>query len=299
MSIPDLWSLAVEAWEALGAGYGPVIARAAGKDAGFPEGAYIGWILPALGLDPDPISARQLGAWSPYTALGLQEYRLATSEELGFLRYAGDGNYYLTDEGRDAARCITAAAYAYMAPLRPLPSARLRRLSDLLRRLVDACLAAPEPPGKWHLTLSRRTDPSGTAPIVARIDQYLTDLNAYRNDAGLAAWQPYNISGAEWEAFTLFWQGEVKTVDELYERRAYRGHSLETYAEAVDDLVARGWLARDEPGCHLTEAGAALRQSAEIAAEAAFCAPWACLDAAEQAELAELLAGLRDGMRQA
>ena len=65
MSISALWPLAIEAWEALGAGYGPVMAWTAAKEAGFPEGAYFGWILPALGLDPDPISARQLAAWSP------------------------------------------------------------------------------------------------------------------------------------------------------------------------------------------------------------------------------------------
>ena len=103
MSISDLWPLAIEAWEALGAGYGPVMARTAAKEAGFPEGAYFGWILPALGLDPDPISARQLAAWSPYTALALNESRLAASARLGFLRDAGGGNYYLTDRRTDVS----------------------------------------------------------------------------------------------------------------------------------------------------------------------------------------------------
>ena len=53
MSVSDLWPLAIEAWEALGAGYGPVMARTAANEAGFPEGAYFGWILPALGLRAD------------------------------------------------------------------------------------------------------------------------------------------------------------------------------------------------------------------------------------------------------
>ena len=145
MSTSDLWLLAQEAWETLGAGYGPVMARTAAREAGFPEGAYFGWILPALGLDPDPISARQLAAWSPYTALALDESRLAASARLGFLRDAGDGNYFLTDAGRTAAKRITSAAYAYMATLQPVPAAGLSRLGHLLRRLVDACLAAPEP----------------------------------------------------------------------------------------------------------------------------------------------------------
>ena len=295
MSPFELWPLVIEAWEALGAGYGPVMARAA-KEAGFPEGAYFGWILPALGLDPNPISARQLAGWSPYTAPALDESRLAESAAIGFLRDAGDGCFYLTESGRTAAKRITSAAYAFMAAPRPLPDGDLTRLSQLLHRVVEACVAAPEPPGKWHLLLSRRTDPGADAPIVARIDQFLTDLNAYRNDASLAVWQPYRVSGAAWEAFTLLWQGEAATADDLYALRAYRGHPRETYAEAVRDLIARGWLAEDENGCYLTEEGGALRQQAEAAIDAYFAAPWACLDAEEQPELGRLLVRLRDGL---
>jgi hypothetical protein len=296
MAISDLWPLAIEAWEALGAGYGPVMARTAAKEAGFPEGAYFGWILPALGLDPDPISARQLAAWSPYTALALDESRLADSARLGFLRDAGGGNYYLTDAGQTAAKRITSAAYAYMASLQPLPAADLDRLGHLLRRLVNACLAAPEPPGKWHLQLSRRTDPGEAAPIVARIDQYLTDLNAYRNDASLSVWQPLGVSGATWEAFTCLWRGEVQTLDALCSRLAMRGHACSDYADALADLVAREWVAATDDRYRLTDAGRVVRDDAERAADQYFFTPWACLDTGEAAELRNLLGGLRDGL---
>jgi hypothetical protein len=296
MSISDLWPLAIEAWEALGAGYGPVMARTAAKEAGFPEGAYFGWILPALGLDPDPISARQLAAWSPYTALALDESRLAASAQLGFLSDAGGGNYYLTDAGRTAAKRITSAAYAYMATLQPVPAADLSRLSQLLWRLVAACLTAPEPSAKWHLQLSRRTDPGEAAPMVARIDQYLTDLNAYRNDASLSVWQPYGVSGATWEVFTCLWRGEVRTLDEICGRLAFRGHLRDHYAGALADLVARGWIVAAGDGYELTDVGRTVREEAEQDADRYFLAPWACLSAEELAELQTLLAGLRAGL---
>ena len=297
MSISDLWPLAIEAWEALGAGYGPVMARTAAKEAGFPEGAYFGWILPALGLDPDPISARQLAAWSPYTALALNESRLAASARLGFLRDAGGGNYYLTTAGRTSATRITSAAYAYMAPLQPVPAADLSRLSFLLRRLVDACLAAPEPPEKWHLQLSRRTDPGEAAPIVARIDQYLTDLNAYRNDASLAVWQPFGVSGATWEAFTFLCRGDARTLDALCDRLSFRGHPRDDYAGALADLVARGWIAAADDGYQVTDAGRAIREQAEQQSDRYFITPWACLDERKVEELRNLLGGLSDGLR--
>lgn len=296
MSTSDLWFLAQEAWEALGAGYGPVMARTAAKEAGFPEGAYFGWILPALGLDPDPISARQLAAWSPYTALALDESRLSASAQLGFLRDAGGGNYYLTDAGRTAAKRITSAAYAYMAPLQPVPASDLSRLGELLFRLVDACITAPEPPEKWHLQLSRRTDPGEAAPIVARIDQYLTDLNAYRNDASLSVWQPFGVSGATWEAFTCLWRGDARTLDELCDRLSFRGHPRADYAGALADLVAHGWVAATNDSYRLTDAGRVVREDAERAIDQCFLAPWACLETREAEELAVLLGGLRDGL---
>jgi len=299
MSASDLWPLALEAWGELKGRYGPVMAHAAAKEAGFPAGAYFGWILPALGLDPEPISARQLAAWAPFTARALDESRLAASAELGLLRRAAAGGYYLTEAGRAAARSITAAAYDFMATLHPLPAAELNRLFELLRRLVEACLAAPEPPGKWHLLLSRHTDPGAWAPIVARIDQYLTDLNAYRNDASLETWQPYGVSGAAWEAFTYLWRGQAFTLDELFARLAYRGHSREAYVEALQELVAHGWAVEAGEGYLVTKTGQALRDAAEATLDRYFYVPWEGLSEDELAELSGLLGGLRDALRSA
>jgi hypothetical protein len=299
MITSDLWPLALEAWGQLRTLYGPVMAQAAGSDAGFPLGAYYGWILPALGLDPEPISARKLAAWAPFTALALDESRLAASAELGFLRRAEAGDYYLTQAGRAAAQRVTTAAYDFMRTLQPLPSEGLSQLFDLLRRVVEACLAAPEPPGQWHLRLSRRTDPGEQAPVVARIDQLLTDLNAYHNDASLAVWQPYGVSGAAWEAFGHLWRGDSYTLDELYARLSYRGHSRETYADALLEVIARGWVVESGEGYLVTQAGQEIREGAGEATARYFFAPWACLDEGELGELGKLLAAFRDGLREA
>jgi hypothetical protein len=162
--------------------------------------------------------------------------------------------------------------------------------------LVDACLVAPEPPEKWHLQLSRRTDPGEAAPIVARIDQYLTDLNAYRNDASLSVWQPLGVSGATWEAFTCLWRGDARTLDELCDRLSFRGHPRADYAGALADLVARGWVAATDDSYRLTDAGRVVREDAERAIDQCFLIPWACLETREAEELAVLLGGLRDGL---
>jgi hypothetical protein len=83
-----------------------------------------------------------------------------------------------------------------------LPESDLKRLASLLGRLVEANLTTPESPGKWCLRIARNFDPGVEAPVMARLDQYLSDLSAYRDDAHLASWRSYGVSGRR-RAFTL------------------------------------------------------------------------------------------------
>jgi hypothetical protein len=296
MSAPDTWLLAQEAWDELSAVYGPVMARAAAEEAGLAEGTYFGWMLAAPDFEPDPISAGRLAGRAPYTSRTLIDARLTDNARQGLLRQAGQDEYYLTEKGRAAAKRIFEAAYHSMVPLQPLPAAALSRLADLLRRIVEASIVAPEPPGKYCLLLSRRIVPSGDAPPLAWIDQYLSDLNFYRDDAHMASWKSYDVSGAAWEAFTLLWRSEARTLDELCDRLAFRGHARQDYADALDALAARGWIIAEGDGYRLTAAGRAAREEAEQTTDTYFFAPWACLDEGEQGELRTLLAGLRDGL---
>ncbi len=295
-TLTDLWPLAREAYDALGDVYGPVMARAATEQCGIPAGSYFGWMLVEPGVAPVPISAESLALRGPYTAMSLNAERLAESARLGLLTPAGPGEYHLTEAGLAAIKRIFGAAYAAMAPLHPLPEAGLQRLAGLLRRVVEAVQVAPEPPGKWSFRLSRRIDPGQETPALVWIDQYLSDLNAYRDDAHLAAWRPYNISGATWEAFTRLWRGTARTLDDVCEQLAFRGHARTTYAAALIDLVVRGWLEVDGDGYRVTAAGLAVRQEAEAATDRYFYAPWHCLSDSETDELCALLAGVRDGV---
>jgi hypothetical protein len=296
MSHSDFMPLIQEVWDRISAVYGPAMARAAAKEAGLAEGTYFGWMLAAPGFAPEPISAGRLAGRAPYTARSLNELRLADGARQGLLRPLGDGEYVLTEAGLAAARRIFEAAYHSMAPLQPLPAAQMDRLTELLRRIVDACETAPEPPGKVRLRLSRRIVPSADAPVLAWIDQLLSDLNAYRDDAHMASWQPYGLSGAAWEAFTCLWRGEVQTLDALCERLAFRGHLRDDYAGALEDLVARNWIVAVGDGYELTDAGRAVRERAEQMTDQYFFAPWACLDEREVEELRTLLAGLGNGL---
>ncbi len=289
-----LWPVAVEAFRALGRHYGPAMDQAA---AALGLTGWSGWLLTALTFAPEPVSARRLRMRSPYTSARWYNEQFSRAVEQGLLTPGAEEEYFLTPWGEQAARRIVQAAYAKMAMLQPIPPTELEHLAGLLHRLLVSCLAAPEPPGKWCLRYSRRLDPGDDAHVVVRVDQYLTDLSAYRDDAHLAAWQPYHMEGHAWEAFTCLWRREATTLDGLYQKLERRGYSRDEYGQALEDLLQRGWIEVKEGEYHLTALGNAVRQAAEDATDRYFYAPWSCLSREETEALRTGLLHFRDGLQ--
>jgi DNA-binding MarR family transcriptional regulator len=204
------------------------------------------------------------------------------------------GGYRLTVAGRHAALASIRAAHDRLATLDPLPADETRRLLDLLHRLVDATLAAPEPAEKHYLHRSRLLDPGADAAPATRIDQYLTDLALFRDDAHLAAWRPHQIDGHAWEALTLIWRGAATTPEALAEQLPRREYTQAAYAAALQTLIERGWVAERDGAYYVTEQGRALRQHAEDETDRLFYQPWHFLDDGAAQELRTLLTRLHD-----
>lgn len=289
-----IWPQVDETLHAIGAHYGPAIDKAA-KLAGL-DPTVSNVLIVAQMFDPHPVSAWRLRERSPYTASRRYDERLQMAARLGFLKAVHEGEYRLTELGHRTVRQMFDAAYKALEKLTPLPADDLGRLAGLLRRLVDASLAAPQPPDKWCINLSRRMDPGAPAKPIIMIDQYLSDLNAYRDDAHLAAWQPTELSGAAWETLTYLWRGEAKTIDELAHKLERRGHTREDYEEALNDLAQRS-LVKEESGVYqVTQPGQELRQQAEEKTDSFFYAPWASPTGSELEEMRGLLERLRNGL---
>ena len=234
MNIVPLWPMLLEALQALGRHYGPAMDQAAAQ-LGLPTPDWNGWLLAALMFEPEPISAARLRERSPYTSARLINERLVKAARQGFLTPIGEAEteYRLTQTGKLAAERVIGAAYEEMGTLQPIELTEMEHLASLLHRLVMACLSAPEPPGKWSILHSRRTDPRDDASVVVRIDQYGSDLAAYRDDAHLAAWQSHNLEGHAWDALTCLWRGEATTPDELHRKLERRGYSRDEYGQAL------------------------------------------------------------------
>jgi hypothetical protein len=283
-----LWRLARQAWTALGSRFMPVLeGLAAESDLDLPTW---GLLLAAPTFEPETTSPARLQVRGPYTAAEGYRGRLDMAAGAGYFEELAPGEYRLTKAGRAGVQRTLELARAAMAGADPLPLADSRRLADLLDRLVRASLNAPPPPGTWSIDLSHRLMPSPEPPL-PYVEQAFSCLGGYRDDAHLAAWQPSGLGATALEALTYLWRGEADSLDALCERLAHRGHPRQVYAQALDDLRDRGFVAGP-----VTEAGRRFRDRVEADTDRYFFAPWACLDSAEREELASLLARLRDGL---
>lgn len=298
MNQPELFTLIGEATASLATYYphmGPTIQETGLRDVFYP-------IFMTRGAEPEAFSLEEFQQRVPYAARDRQEKTMQAAAAAGFAVEEAPGAYRLTEAGRAALESVFAVAHEDLAQHAPLPGADLARLATALQRLVDASLAAPEPVNKRALRHSRWTDPgTGAAPLV-RIDQYLTDLVAYRDDAHLGAWQAYGVTGAAWEALTMVWRDQAHSAAELAEQLPFRGRTAEAYTQALADLVARGWVEADPAApdtFRLTDLGRVKREEGEEATNRLYFAPWQVLADGEREELVALLGRLRDAARAA
>jgi predicted transcriptional regulator len=242
------------------------------------------------GSDPQPFSSDRYHAMLPYSTRQVFVDRLEELTQIEWLERVGEDAYILTDLGRSTIESIFAKAHEGLNTITVLPTDKSERLADLLQRIVAATLEAPEPADKWSIAYSRWTDPGADASPAARIDQYITDLHRYRDDAHVAAWRPYDVSGHTWEIFTFIWRDRVATAAEMAERmEQYRRYTTEDYQAALDDLAARGWVVGQDGRYQVTDKGHQLREEAEEATDRYFFVGWDALDENELAELGELL----------
>lgn len=291
MEVQALWQRAREAWEAIYPHYRPVVDRLNAE-----YGPAWGILLAALTFEPETTSPERLQVRIPYTAAALYRARLEELAEKGHLVEVGSGEYRLTETSRQVLLRAVEEMRDRMAQADPLPPADASRLAGLLGRLVRSALETPPPPEPWSIRLSWKLMPPEVPPL-PYIEQAISCLNAYRDDAHLAAWRPSGVSAPALEALTLLWRGQADSLGTLSARLAHRGHSPRDYAEALAELRSRGWLEGPDKAPRLTAAGCAFREQVESDTDRYFFAPWSCLEVPEQEELDRLLLRLRDGLK--
>jgi len=245
-----------------------------------------------------PLTAGSLATSIPYTAEREYHEMLDGALKRGLLAEEGPIGYRLTEQGKDALAAFFNCAQAAIAGAPVLPQEQMDELASLLLRIVLATERLPLPHLKMNFESSRWTDPGPQAPAPVRVDQYLTDLVYFRDDAHLSSWQAYGVDGRTWEAFTLIWRDQANSPADLAERLSQRGYNEEDYTEAVQLLLDKGWIEQALGRWQLSANGRALRDVSEMVTDRLFFAPWRTLDERELERLNELLINLNQQLQQ-
>jgi hypothetical protein len=256
-------------------------------------------LLKTASVTPAPLTVDRFIASTPYIASHRRREMLDDALEHGLLAADKPGWYRLTNQGKKALSAFFDCAQEAIAAAPVLPDAQMQELAALLQRIVLATERLPLPRSKSNFESSRWTDPGPLAPPSVRVDQYLTDLMHFREDAHLASWQAYGIDGRSWEAFTYIWRDEANTPADLAEKLANRGYSEEEYATAIRLLLNKGWIEQALGRWQITGNGRALRDVAEMVTDRLFFAGWQALSEVELEKLNRLLVNLSRSLSQA
>ena len=251
----------------------------------------------AWGFHPDPVTPETFVKRTPYANPDDIVFRLDGAIERGWLEDLGGDRYTVSARGTEVADGLFELGDRLFAALATLPDTELERLIALLFTVVETARQLPEPAEKWALSWGVKFDRGPDAPLMVRARRFLLDLFSYRDDSHIAAWQPYGASGQEWEAFSMVWQGDAATAAELTEKLPYRHYDEAAYEQALQSLVARGWLVKEDGAYAATEKGKRLRQEAEDTTDRYFDAAWVSLNEAEIEECKGLLGKLAEMLK--
>jgi DNA-binding PadR family transcriptional regulator len=218
--------------------------------------------------------------------------------EKGMVAPAGDGEYTITDKGHELVQKLGDVLEDTMRATTPLPEADLDRIAGLLFKLIEAIAEIEEPADKRSFFTNRSSDRGPSSPPMLRFLQYVADLGAFRDDCHLSTWRSLGVSGPAWEALAFVWRDEVHTAEELVEKLEHRSYDVEVYSAALGELVAKGWAEVVDGNYRLTDAGQTLRDEVEAKTDTYFYGAWTVLLQEELAELGDLLARLRDALKE-
>lgn len=292
MSLKDLYPAIESAYHALQPLYTPALQDGC-ISAGL-SGPEFFLLLTMPSFHPEPVNAKILQIRGAYTALERYEFLLNSLQSKNLLESAGDQSYTLTAVGLRTIKEIMQPVYAAMSGIQALSVTEMMDLASRLKDFSDACLAAPEPPGTWCIQHARRNSPEAGASMMVRIEQFLTELTAFRDDAHLAAWRSYEISGHAWDVLTLLWVEKSLPLEEINTKLKRRGNTPEQTLTAVSQLNKKGWvILSEEKIAQITPFGIEIRQIAEETTNRYYYIPFKSFSDTDVKQTIDLLTNFR------
>lgn len=286
MDDQSLWKLMHEAWMKLQACFDPII-KFSVSETGLSIREWM-VLFSTLTFEPEDTTPSHLMVRGPYTSSEQYLIWLENAADKGYLEIISTGRFRLTPEGRKVTRDFIKVAREAMVSADPLPLSDSQTLADLLDRLVQSCLETPPPPNTWSISLSNKLMPTSDPPMPF-IEQTISCISAYRDDAHLASWRSSDLSATALESLTMIWRRQVNTLDELREKLVFRGHPKKVYTDALAELRARSYISGVRNVLRITDDGKLFRDQVEAKTDQFFFSPWSSLTQSEKDSLAEKL----------
>ena len=254
-----------------------------------------GWFMvQAAEFAPEPLSVQTLRVRDIYASEKIVSALLELmASETWFDRNATQ-DYTLTDAGRAMLEKIFARRRGWLQEMDvPLTDAILRG-EKILCALIQASCATEH---AWCVQHSRRRAPLQEISPLGKIFQALEDVNAFRDDAHMAAWQPLGVTGNQWETFAFVCDEKANDANALFEQLHYRGFTRAEFADALNALAWRGWIERaDDETFRASAQGRAVRTDVERETDNFFYAPWRLLSSNELTQFHSDLSALREAL---
>ncbi|MFL7813255.1 MAG: hypothetical protein AB8I40_06205 [Anaerolineales bacterium] len=260
----------------------------------FSEQSFYAPTFLAYQLAPQSLTLELLLKRNPYTNPAVLEEALEGAVQAGYLETDGGGGFQISDAGAAAVDAIHEVFYGHLNQVCQLTEDQLNDLAELLGGLVIATDQADLDGGTLCFDCSYGGLPLVAPSTLGEIDQLLDHLNAFRDDAHIAAWRSTGVSGQVWEALTMIWNGTANTAQKLAETLPYHGYSAGEYQAALDQLVDLGWIKESQEGYQITSKGTKIREKAERDTNTNYFQPWSVLGDPELDQLAELLTKLKE-----
>jgi hypothetical protein len=286
MDDQTLWKRLREAWIRIQKRYDPAIKKLVSKSSLSLREWML--IIAALTFEPEDTTPSHLIVRGPYTSSDRYLAGLENAAEVGYLTKVDDGRYRLSNDGRAAVEEFIEVAREAMTSTKQLPDQELSVLAQLLNRLVNNCLETPPPPDTWSIVLSNKLMPPINPPMPF-IEQAISCLSAYRDDAHLASWCSSGLSANAMESLTLIWRGQVNTFQELTQKVDFRGHPDSVYLDALVELREREYLEGSRNHLRITSQGEQFRDQVEEKTDQYFFLSWASLSEIEKDQIANIL----------
>jgi len=260
----------------------------------FSEQRFYQLLFLAYNLTPEPISAELFQLRNPYANPDSIQEILEDAAAATYLEKVAEGEFKPAQKGSSAIETVHKAFYSHVNQVNQFPAEQLKELCSLMAKLVDSISQTDLGGRKICFDASYGGHIQVDHGTLARVDQHLDDLNAFRDDAHIAAWKSAEVDGHTWEVLTFIWNGDETTAEGLAERLPYRQYTADNYQKTLEGLVKRGWIEIGDDGYVVTAKGKKIRDDAEDETNKNYFGAWKILSDDELKKLGELLTTLKE-----